>query len=87
MFKRANGIGYLKFLRALHASLIFDWYMEVGCRKGDSFAPVRGKTIAVDPFFRVGLDVIGRKPALHVFQSTSDDFFASGFLERNESWD
>lgn len=84
MFKRATGIGYLKFLRTLHANLIFDWYMEVGCRKGDSFAPVRSKTIAVDPYFRIQLDVIGPKPALHVFQATSDDFFASGFLERNQ---
>jgi hypothetical protein len=84
MFKRAMGAKYRAFLGALHQSLLFDWYLEIGCRKGDSFAPVRGKTIAVDPFFRVDINVIGPKPALHVFQATSDDFFASGFLARND---
>lgn len=83
MFKRATGVRYQRFLAALHETLLFDWYLEIGCRLGDSFAPVRGKTIAVDPFFRVNLNVIGTKPALHVFQQTSDDFFASQFLQRN----
>jgi hypothetical protein len=83
MFKRATGLKFYDFLRQLHGSLLFDWYLEIGCRKGDSFAPVRSKTIAVDPFFRVEMDVIGKKPALFLFQSTSDDFFASGFLARN----
>lgn len=84
MGKLARGLNYLLFLAQLHDRLMFDWYLEIGCRKGDSFAPVRGKTIAVDPFFRVGLNIIGRKPALHVFQMTSDDFFATGFLARND---
>ncbi len=84
MFKRATGLKYHRFLRQLHEALLFDWYMEIGCRLGKSFAPVRGRTIAVDPFFRATLDIIGTKPALHVFQMTSDDFFATGFLARNE---
>ncbi|MCU0826950.1 MAG: class I SAM-dependent methyltransferase [Tabrizicola sp.] len=83
MYVRATGMKYYSFLRELHASTLFDWYMEIGCRTGTSFAPVRSKTIAVDPFFRVDLNIIGQKPALHVFQSTSDDFFESGFLQRN----
>lgn len=81
MFNVANGIRHNRFLADLHRSHLFDWYMEIGCRSGRTFAPVRGKTIAVDPFFRVQEDVIGPKPALHVFQQTSDDFFASGFLK------
>jgi hypothetical protein len=83
MFIKPQGMPYYRFLRALHGSCLFDWYMEVGCRLGDSFAPVRSKTIAVDPFFRAEINIIGTKPALHVFQATSDDFFASGFLQRN----
>jgi hypothetical protein len=83
MGRQAKGLDHYSFLERLHACLLFDWYMEIGCRKGDSFAPVRGKTIAVDPFFRARIDIIGQKPALHVFQSTGDDFFASGFLGRN----
>lgn len=84
MFIRPQGMPYYRFLRALHETLLFDWYMEIGCRSGDSFAPVRSKTIAVDPFFRAEINIIGQKPALHVFQATSDDFFAGGFLQRNE---
>ena len=81
MFNRATGRNYARFLDALHATHLFDWYMEIGCRTGRTFGPVRGKTIAVDPYFRVQTNVIGAKPALHIFQQTSDDFFASGFLK------
>lgn len=83
MFKKPKGMLYTRFLNSIHASHMFDWYMEIGCRTGDSFAPVRSKTIAVDPFFRAETNIIGAKPALHIFQQTSDDFFAGGFLARN----
>lgn len=81
MFNRPDDIRYLRFLRQLHDSVLFDWYMEIGCRAGKTFAPVRSRTIAVDPFFQVETNVIGTKPALHVFQQTSDAFFESGFLK------
>ncbi len=84
MYVKPLGLHYRRFLADLHASCLFDWYLEVGCRSGESFAPVRSKTIAVDPFFRAEINIIGKKPALHVFQATSDDFFASGFLSRND---
>ena len=84
MIKAPSGQGYVAFLQGLHASVLFDWYIEIGCRNGRMFAPVRGKTIAVDPYFRAELNIIGKKPALHVFQEKSDDFFASGFLPRND---
>ncbi|MDP3193768.1 class I SAM-dependent methyltransferase [Tabrizicola sp.] len=83
MFVKPSGMPYYRFLRLLHEACLFDWYLEVGCRSGESFAPVRSKTIAVDPFFQAEINIIGKKPALHVFQATSDDFFASGFLARN----
>ncbi|KAF0115235.1 MAG: hypothetical protein FD150_1143 [Rhodobacteraceae bacterium] len=83
MYLKPSGMPYYRFLRMLHEACLFDWYLEVGCRSGESFAPVRSKTIAVDPFFRADINIIGKKPALHVFQATSDDFFASGFLARN----
>jgi len=81
MFKQANGLNYVKFLRNLHEARLFDWYLEIGCRTGRTFAPVRGRTIAVDPFFRADRNIIATKPELHVFQKTSDAFLASGFLE------
>ena len=83
-FTGADGLGYEAFFDALHKRYLFDWYMEVGCRTGEVFAQVRGKTIAVDPYFQAARNVIGSKPALHVFQTTSDDFFASNFLEHNK---
>lgn len=83
MYVRPMGMPYYRFLSRLHESTLLDWYLEIGCRAGLSFAPVAGKTIAVDPFFRAEINIINRKPQLHVFQATSDDFFASGFLERN----
>ena len=52
-FKRAEGMRYRAFLAGLHRSKLFDWYMEVGCRTGSIVELVRGKTIAVDPFFRL----------------------------------
>jgi hypothetical protein len=83
MYLRPKGTRYYNFLTGLHTTTLFDWYMEIGCRSGASFAPVRSKTIAVDPFFRAEINIIGQKPALHVFQATSDDFFAGGFLAKN----
>lgn len=83
MLKRATGLHYYRFIGRLHKEMLFDWYMEIGCRTGGSFAPVRGKTIAVDPFFQVETNVIGIKPVLHLCQQTSDDFFASKFLANN----
>ena len=83
MFRAAKGLDYRVFLAKLHEQLLFDWYLEIGSQTGDSLAPVRSKTVAVDPYFRAKIDIIGQKPALHLFQMTSDDFFASGFLARN----
>lgn len=84
MFNQASGLKYYKFFNSLHSKMLFDWYMEIGCRRGRSFGPVRGKTIAVDPFFQIEANIIGTKPTLHVFQSTSDDFFATKFLTVNK---
>ena len=83
MFPKAGGQRYTRFLSALHSASVFDWYLEIGCRDGASFAPVRSKTIAVDPFFQADINIIGPKPQLHIFQTTSDAFFASGFLKLN----
>tara|TARA_R110002020_G_scaffold89135_20_gene218266 strand:+ start:3860 stop:4606 length:747 start_codon:yes stop_codon:yes gene_type:complete len=82
MFRKPSGLRYRRYLRQLHASAVFDWYLEVGCRNGLSFAPVRSKTIAVDPYFRIESNVINEKPAMLAFQQTSDDFFASGVLQQ-----
>lgn len=82
MLQKPSGIRYLKFLNSLHSRFIFDWYLEIGCRDGRTFAPVQGKTIAVDPNFVTDRNIIGRKPTLLVVQETSDEFFAQGLLRK-----
>jgi hypothetical protein len=82
-FVGASGLDHDTFFEQIHSRYLFDWYMEIGCRSGAIFSRARGKTIAVDPYFQVTRNAIGAKPALHVFQTTSDDFFASGFLKQN----
>ena len=82
MYHRCTGLHYTKFLDQIHATRLFDWYLEIGCRTGRTFAPVRSKTVAVDPFFLAETNIIGAKPALHLFQTTSDAFFASEFLPK-----
>ncbi len=81
---QANGLRYIRFLKALHNRYVFDWYFEIGSRKGNSLATVRSKTIAVDPVFSITKNVVGTKPELHLFQKTSDSFFESEFLENND---
>lgn len=81
MFNRPADKSYARFMKRLHRHVLFDWYLEVGCRTGRSLAEVRSKTIAVDPYFLVEQNVIQNKPALHIMQQSSDDFFESGFLK------
>jgi len=84
MFRPAQDIRYHQFLRNLHKRNAFDWYLEIGSRTRKSVAPVRGNAIAIDPYFRIDRDVIGTKRMAYFFQMTSDAFFESRFLERNE---
>lgn len=69
-------------MRRLHSRLVFDWYLEVGSRTGRSVSDVRGGVICVDPFFQIERNVIGAKPAFMAFQTTSDDFFEGGTLDK-----
>ncbi|MEO0487251.1 MAG: class I SAM-dependent methyltransferase [Pseudomonadota bacterium] len=81
---RARGMQYYTFLAKLHGALRFDWYMEIGCRAGKSFGPISSNTVAVDPFFQIETNVVSKKSRLHIIQETSDSFFESQFLEKND---
>jgi hypothetical protein len=81
MFVAAHGLDYRTFLDALHDQLRFDWYLEIGSQTGRSLAKSRSPSVAVDPVFRIKHDIAGNKPQLHLFQQTSDDFFAAGHLK------
>lgn len=82
MFNKPNDLNYRRFLRRLHEKVLFDWYMEIGSRTGESLREVRSKTICVDPFFRIESNVINQKPAFLAFQQTSDSFFEDGHLKK-----
>ena len=75
---RHGGTGYLKLLRRLHALKRPKTYLEIGTATGKTLALARCASIAIDPGFRLERDV-GEpgKPACHLFETTSDAFFAA----------
>ena len=75
------GVGYLKLLRRLHAVKRPKTYLEIGTAAGKTLALARCARIAIDPRFRLERDVTqgrpGGEPACHLFEMTSDAFFAA----------
>ena len=70
-----GGIPYGQFLGLFRRQLPVKSYFEIGSRAGGSLAGVQCDTVAVDPAFRIEINVIGSKSALMLFQMTSDSFF------------
>ena len=80
-----RGLRYFRVLNRLHAIMQPKWYLEVGTFTGRSLTLARGNYIAVDPNFRIEYPIVNAgADRMHLFQETSDDFFASRFLEKNE---
>jgi hypothetical protein len=52
-------------------------YFEIGTDTGASLARIDCAAVAVDPSFKMQMDVMGTKPACHLYQMTSDAFFAA----------
>lgn len=73
---------YLTYLETLHRQLKPKVYLEIGTESGASLSLATCTSVAVDPAFRLQMDVSRNKPQLHQFQGMSDDFFASGLLGR-----
>jgi len=69
------GTSYLGVLGTLHRVLQPETYFEIGVAAGYSLALAQCASIAVDPALKVGEFAIGKKPACHFFQMTSDLFF------------
>ena len=73
------GASYRTVLERLHEVLKPRNYLEIGTENGGTLAIARCASIAVDPSFNFShIDVVKRiisKPALHLFSTTSDDFF------------
>lgn len=74
---RHKGRHYRKVLARLHAVKRPRSYLEIGTATGATLAIARCASIAIDPKFRIACDVESGKPACHLFETTSDAFFAA----------
>jgi hypothetical protein len=74
---RAAGLRYLRMLYRMHGALAPDWYLEVGTATGKSLKLANRNAIAIDPAFNLKEDVLRGRRQTHMFQETSDAFFAS----------
>ncbi len=81
-FPAVRGMHYLLVLQHLHETLKPKVYFEIGTESGASLSFATCTSIAVDPNFQLQADISRNKPELHQYQGTSDDFFASGMLNR-----
>ena len=70
---RAGARPYLEVLRDLHAILQPRLYLEIGVRKGSSLALAQCPAVAVDPDPHP--DFTAKRPDVHFYRCTSDDFF------------
>ncbi len=71
-----DGPDYYYILQRLHAVLKPKTYLEIGTRDGGSLAQAACEAIAIDPNFDLRMEVVGVKSACHLYQQTSDSFFA-----------
>jgi len=71
------GLDYFDCLSRLHTALEPARYLEIGVWRGESLARAHAASIGVDPHFLIDRDITGVKPACHLFQCGSDEFFAS----------
>lgn len=80
-----DGESYLDVIDRLEAKLQPSLYLEIGSRSGTSLARRSCSYIAIDPQFAIRANVFNTATHQFFFQQTSDDFFASQFLER-QGW-
>ncbi|MFD1509696.1 class I SAM-dependent methyltransferase [Lacimonas salitolerans] len=78
----AEGLQYLRFLENMHKHLQPEWYLEVGTAQGASLKLATCKVMAIDPRFQIQPDNMGGRPQTHLFETTSDEFFASGIARQ-----
>ena len=70
-----KGLHYVAFLRQLADAMGCKSYFEIGVGSGKSFRGIKCNSVGVDPKFKISESVVGEKPALHLFEVTSDAFF------------
>ena len=73
-FFQAQDGNYLEFLKVLHKKR-YEIYFEIGSRTGDSLSLSQSPSIAIDPYYQLKCDPVGKKDFCLLFQDTSDNFF------------
>jgi hypothetical protein len=76
-----DGLPYLDFFSTLNSALGPRSYFEIGTESGHSAARYSCPSVCVDPRFVISADIVGSKRMLHLFQMTSDEFFAARYLD------
>jgi hypothetical protein len=71
-----RGIHYLELLGQLHATRPVRRYLEIGTQSGLSLQCARGRAVAVDPCFKLDRHAWSARPGFHLFEMSSDEFFA-----------
>jgi predicted O-methyltransferase YrrM len=72
-----NGTHYLAFLQTLHRKRRIDRYLEIGTQNGMSLTCATGQSVAIDPEFLLDRRIWAAKVGVHLFEMTSDEFFAT----------
>lgn len=72
---------YLSLIDRLERKLSPTWHIEIGSRWGDSLETRECNIIAIDPMFQFRKPVINQKKLSFFSQTTSDEFFETGFLQ------
>ncbi len=73
--KRLDGPLYKGFVLAVTKAVKAESYLEIGVRDCSTFGPIECASIGVDPNFTIKFEPMRRKPSMHLYQMTSDDYF------------
>lgn len=76
-----SGVHYLDFLGRFAPACGARSYFEIGVNIGKSLRKIDLPSVGVDPQFMFRDDIMGAKPELHLFQTTSDTFFQTRNLK------
>lgn len=76
-----TGVQYLDFLARFAPACGARSYFEIGVNIGKSLRKIDLPSVGVDPQFMFRDDIMGAKPELHLFQTTSDAFFQARDLK------
>lgn len=71
-----HGHNYQAVLESIHRELRPATYLEIGLMHGDTFALAKCASVGVDTELRIATTALAGKPRIHLFQTTSDRFFA-----------